>query len=167
MSRAFIRCRWPCAPTPHGATHRSCARGTRTTPLSVISGITPAGKLYVQAQDRALTGADVVAFLQHLLRHLAGPLCVVWDGAPIHRSAEVKRFLAEQPAGRVHIERLPPYAPELNPDEGIWGYLKRVELKNLCCMSLAELRVALRNAVRRLRRKADVILGCFKEVGLY
>lgn len=133
--------------------------------LAVVSAVTPAGKLYVQAQERALTGTDVVRFLRHLLRQIAGPLCVLWDGAPIHRSAEVKRFLAEQ-AGRVQVERLPPYAPELNPDEGIWGYLKRVELKNLCCMSLAELREALRRAVARLRHKVAVIIGCFKEVGL-
>lgn len=133
--------------------------------LSVISAITPAGKLYVQVQEHALNGADVAAFLQHLLRHIAGPLYVLWDGAPIHRSTAVQRFLAEQ-AGRVQVERLPPYAPELNPDEGIWGYLKRVELKNLCCMSLAELREALRRAVARLRHKVAVIIGCFKEVGL-
>lgn len=133
--------------------------------LSVISAITPAGKLHVQVQAHALHGATVVAFLRHLLRHRAGPLCVRWDGAPIHRGIEAQRFVAAR-AGRVQVERLPPYAPELNPDEGIWGYLKRVELKNRCCGSLAERREALRRAVARLRHKVHVILGCFKEAGL-
>ncbi|MDQ5851707.1 MAG: IS630 family transposase, partial [Chloroflexota bacterium] len=48
--------------------------------------------------------------------------------------------LAAGAAKRVHLERLPGYAPELNPDEGIWCYLKRVELKNVCCYDLPELR---------------------------
>ncbi len=44
----------------------------------------------------------------------------------------------------------PGYAPELNPDEGIWQYLKRVELRNVCCRSLQHLRDALRDAAIRL-----------------
>jgi hypothetical protein len=57
------------------------------------------------------------------------------------------------------------YAPELNPDEGIWKHLKCVELKNLCCQSLAELKVELRKAKERLRHKRDVILGCIRQPG--
>jgi transposase len=57
------------------------------------------------------------------------------------------------------------YAPELNPDEGIWKHLKYVELKNLCCQSLSELRVELRKAKERVRHKRDVILGCIRQPG--
>jgi hypothetical protein len=57
------------------------------------------------------------------------------------------------------------YAPDLNPDEGVWKHLKCVELKNLCCESLAELRVELRKAKERLRHKRDVILGCIRQPG--
>jgi len=57
------------------------------------------------------------------------------------------------------------YAPDLNPDEGIWKHLKCVELKNLCCESLSELKVELRKAKERLRHKRDVILGCFRQPG--
>lgn len=56
--------------------------------LSAISAITEEGKLYMMEQDRALKGADVVRFLKHLLRRLAGKLLVVWDGSP--RSIEPK-----------------------------------------------------------------------------
>src|SRR3712207_2977946 len=48
------------------------------------------------------------------------------------------------------LEQLPGYAPDLNPDEGIWKHLKCVKLKNLCCQSLSELRVELRKAKERL-----------------
>ena len=60
--------------------------------LSVISGITPEGALYLMVQDRAYKGADIVRFLSQLLGELPGKLLVVWDGAPIHRSKEVKAF---------------------------------------------------------------------------
>jgi transposase len=63
------------------------------------------------------------------------------------------------------LEQLPGYAPDLNPDEGIWEHLKCVELKNLCCQSLAELKVELRKAKERLRHKRDVILGCIRQPG--
>jgi hypothetical protein len=50
-----------------------------------MGGITPAGKLYLMVQEKAYRGQDVVRFLKHLLRHIAGKLLVIWDGAPIHR----------------------------------------------------------------------------------
>jgi transposase len=57
------------------------------------------------------------------------------------------------------------YAPDLNPDEGIWKHLKCVELRNLCCESLSELKIELRKAKERLRHKRDVILGCIRQPG--
>lgn len=90
---------------------------------------------------------------------------MVWDGSPIHRSKAVKEFLAEGAGERLQLERLPGYAPELNPDEGIWKHLKYVELKNVCCRSLSELRYELRKAKERLRHKRHVILGCIRQPG--
>ena len=55
----------------------------------------------------------------------------------------------------MQLEQLPGYAPDLNPEEGIWKHLKCVELKNLCCKSLAELTVELRKAKEGLRHKRE------------
>jgi transposase len=133
--------------------------------LSAMSGITLEGKLYMIEQDRAFKGEDVVRFLEHLMRQIPEKLLVVWDGSPIHRSRAVKDFLANGAARRLRLEQLPGYAPDLNPDEGIWKHLKCVELKNLCCQSLSELRVELRKAKERLRHKREVILGCIRQPG--
>lgn len=133
--------------------------------LSAMSGITLQGKLLMIEQDRAFKGEDVVRFLKHALHQIPGKLLVIWDGSPIHRSKVVKEFLAEGAAKRLHLEQLPGYAPELNPDEGIWKHLKGVELKNVCCRSLSELRVELRKAKERLRHKSHVILGCIRQPG--
>ncbi len=93
---------------------------------------------------------------------------VIWDGSPIHRrSRAVKEFLEGGAAARLRLERLPGYAPELNPDEGVWKHLKYVELKNVCCRSLSELRRELRKAKERLRHKRHVILGCVRQPGFY
>lgn len=134
--------------------------------LSAISGITPTGKLYLRVQEQAYKGPEVVRFLRHLLRHLRGKLLVLWDQSPIHRGRAVKEYLAGGAARRIHLEMLPAYAPELNPDEGIWSYLKHVELKNLSCTDVLHLRSELRKATERLRHRSKIIRGCFSEAGL-
>src|SRR5687767_3461894 len=133
--------------------------------LSAMSAIALEGKLYMIEQERAFKGEDVVRLLKHLMRQIPGKLLLIWDGSPIHRGRAVKDFLSSGASRRLKLEQLPGYAPDLNPDEGVWKHLKCVELKNLCCESLAELRVELRKAKERLRHKRDVILGCIRQPG--
>jgi transposase len=130
--------------------------------LSAISAISPEGKLYFSCQDRAFNSEDVVAFLEHLLREVPGRMVIIWDGAPIHRSHVVKACLAHGAAHRIHLERLPAYAPELNPGEGLWAHLKGVELRNVCGFNLPHLRAELRDAVKRVRRKPRLINAFFR-----
>jgi len=82
-----------------------------------------------------------------------------------HPSQAVKDFLKRGASKRLHLERLPGYAPDLNLDEGIWNYLKRVELANSCCHDLNELRTALIRARERLRHKSEVIHACSRQCG--
>lgn len=134
--------------------------------LSSISAITPDGQLLMQLQEDAYHGSEVVQFLKHVLRHVPGKLLIMWDGASIHRGQAIKDFLSAGGAKRIHLERLPGYAPDLNPDEGIWRYLKHVELKNVICHNQCELRYELRLAAARLRHKRDVIQACIQHAGL-
>jgi transposase len=73
-----------------------------------------------------MNGPHVVAFLQHRLRRVPGKLLVIWDGALIHRCRAVKQCRAFGAAQRLKLLALPGYAPDLNPDEGVWRWLKRV-----------------------------------------
>jgi transposase len=132
--------------------------------LSVISAITPDGKLYTLTRQAAFDGPAIVDFLNHLLRYIPGKLLVVWDRLPAHRSGAIKDFLRAGGAERIYLAQLPSYAPDLNPDEGVWNYLKRVELRNVCCHHLTELREQLRKAIARLRHKVSVIQGFSREV---
>lgn len=134
--------------------------------LSVISGITQQGQLVSQMQERAYRGETIVGFLRHLLKQISGKVLVLWDGAPIHRSAVVREFLGKVEDGRLHLERLPAYAPDLNPDEGVWHYLKKVERRNVVCDSLTELRYEVQLAIARLRHKRSVIQACITHTRL-
>jgi transposase len=134
--------------------------------LSAISGITLEGKLLVKTQDHSFHGTEAVSFLKHLVKVVSDRLLVVWDGSPIHGSNEVHQFLASEEGKGVWLERLPGYAPDLNPDEGIWNYLKGVELKNVVCQDMGGLFTEFREAVQRLRQKPRIIRACFAEVGI-
>jgi transposase len=121
--------------------------------------------LFLCVREQSLRSPDVVDFLRQLLRQIPGKLLVVWDGSPIHRAQPVKDFLAAGATKRLRVEQLPAYAPELNPDEGIWNLLKRVELRNVRCQDLAHLRDEVGLAAARLRHKRAVIRGCVRQCG--
>jgi transposase len=133
--------------------------------LAAMGGMTPAGRIFMQTQDHSYKGPDVVRFLQLLTREIPGKLLVIWDGAAIHRCQAVKDFLSKGGARRIHLEQLPAYAPELNPQEGVWNLLKRVELKNICCLDVQHVQREVRRAKERLRHRKSVLRQCFAHAG--
>ena len=98
-------------------------------------------ELYFELLPQGLnvTAENIVAFLNDLRRELTGALTIVWDRHRIHSQARlVKEWLAKQ--SDVVLEDLPGYAPKLNPDEMVWGWLKYGRLANLCPKDVTELR---------------------------
>lgn len=134
--------------------------------LSAMSALAPDGSFHISVKRTHFTQEDVVDFLRALLRKIPGRLLVIWDGAPVHRGKAVRAFLADGAAKRLQLERLPAYAPDLNPDEGIWSLLKNVELRNVCCRDLDHLDDELRKAIRRVRRNKSRLRACFALSGL-
>src|SRR5215467_16179362 len=100
-------------------------------------------------------------------RKISGKLLLIWDGSPIHRGQAVKDFLKRGAARRLHLEQLPGYTPDLNPDEGVWNYVKRVELANVCCSDLQEVRRQLIRARERVRHRRDILrlFACLRICG--
>src|SRR5215212_1199004 len=99
-----------------------------------------------------------------IVAQAGGRLVVIWDGAPIQHDKAVKAFLAES-GGAIHLARLPGYAPDLNPDEGVGEQLKHVELANVVCHNQDELRYQLRRALARLRRRPELIHSFIEHYG--
>lgn len=148
-------------------THTPVLRAKQTRDhLSVMGGMTPQGDVYTLVRQRPLTGLDTVAFLEHLQAMTRRRLLVIWDGSPIHRRAAVTEFVA-QSGGKVVVETLPGYAPDLNPwDEGCWHHLKNVEMRNRVPHDLEELHEQFHLALDRLRHKPRMIWAFFAQAGL-
>ena len=109
--------------------------------------------------------ADHRVFI-HLLRHIPGKLLIVWDGLPAHRSRAVWDFVRQQ-RGRIWLEFLPAYAPELNPTEYIWGHLKQHEIANLCPKNLGELSLQAIRALKRMRRRPTLVIAFWQQAHLF
>ena len=127
-----------------------------------MGAVTTGRRIYTMVRRKAFNGLHCIAFFQHLLRQLARPLLVIWDGSPIHRRTEVKEFIRSLGEKQLVVESLPAYAPDLNPVEWLWKHLKHVELRNRTCLDLEELHMELHLAVGRTRQKPKLIKSFFE-----
>jgi transposase len=91
--------------------------------INVISAISPRGRIWFRCFKGTLTATRYVEFLEALLHDVRGYIVLVHDRHPAHRAAATRRFL-RQHANRIEVHELPPYAPDLNPDEHVWSYVK-------------------------------------------
>lgn len=132
--------------------------------LSLIAGLT-VWNLYFELFTESIRAPHIVVFLKHLLKCVPGPLLIVWDGLPAHRAKIVNDYLATL-EGRIAVERLPAYAPELNPVEYIWSYLKQHELPNFCPKDLWSLGELARKKLARMRRRKPILAACWKQSSL-
>jgi len=107
---------------------------------------------------------QILVFLRHLLRHLRGKIVLIWDGLQAHRAKQVQEFVRQQT--RLRVVRLPAYAPELNPVEGLWGWIKGTCLANVCEDTLAPVVDQVRLGVRRLRRRNDLPWAFLSRTGI-
>lgn len=132
--------------------------------LSLIAGVTVAN-FYFRFFHGAIKAPQLVEFLRALMRQIPGPLLIVWDGLPAHRSRLVRRFV-ESLDGRIVLERLPAYAPELNPVEYLFGYAKQRELANLCLRAIDEVRRFACGRLKSMQRRPRLIAAFWKQAEL-
>jgi len=100
-------------------------------------------------------GPTVVHFLRTLRSKVSGPMTVIWDRIPIHHCEDLDKYLAEMKD--IVVEPFPQYAPELNPADGIWRYIKFGRLANYTPRDLGLLRETIIKELNRLRRRADLL----------
>lgn len=133
--------------------------------LSAVAGLT-ALNFYFRLYAGAVRSPQVVDFLAALVRHISNPLTLVWDRLPAHRSAMVRDYITSL-HGRIHVEYVPPYAPELNPVEYIWAYWKQHELPNVCPKDYWQLSEGARRTLRRMRRRPRLITAFWRQASLW
>ena len=133
--------------------------------ISAISGIAISPKrfhctLYCQLYEDNIQGEEVAEFLRHLLHQVPGHLIVLLDNGKPHRGEPVQELLTR--TSRLHLEAFPPYAPELNPDEGVWNHLKST-LANGRPDTQAELMDVLSDEICRLAASQRLLRGCIQQ----
>jgi transposase len=132
--------------------------------LSAIAGLT-FQQFYFRFFPGAIRSEQVIEFLGALKQQISRPLLIIWDGAAIHRSRKVAKWL-EGLNGHIAVARLPPYAPELNPVEAIWAYLKKHEIANLCLNTIGEVGEFARNRLKSMQRRPALVVAFWKQAEL-
>jgi DDE superfamily endonuclease len=107
--------------------------------------------------------ADYLALLDAAHQQLKAPIVLIWDNLNTHISAEIRERMAARPW--LHVIRLPTYAPELNPAEGVWSHLKR-GMGNLAVTGVDHLHQIVRHRLKRIQYRADLIDGFLAQTGL-
>lgn len=120
---------------------------------------------FLSLRPGSINSGDVIGFLHSLRRHIRGPVLLIWDGLPAHRSKAVREHLEAQ-RHWLKVEQLPGYAPELNPIEDLWENLDAHELGNFAPDDLSELVCQARKGIRRVRRRPDLAWGFLKHAKL-
>lgn len=133
--------------------------------LSIIAGLTRLNCLF-RFHDGSIKKEQVVEFLKALKAHLRQPLLIIWDGLKAHRSRLVRDYL-DRIEGQIQIVFLPPYAPDLNPVEYLWAWLKRHALANFCPDHLGQLRTTARNKLKSAQHRPTIIAACWQQADLW
>jgi transposase len=132
--------------------------------VSVIAGLTRTNCLF-RLHEGGIKKEEIVDFLKALNAHLKQPLLVIWDGLKAHRSRLVRQYL-DALAGHIQIAFLPHYAPDLNPVEYLWAWLKRHAMANDCPDNLSELHTTARNKLKSAQKRPSIIAACWMQATL-
>ncbi len=133
--------------------------------LSVIAGISY-WRFYFRLFNGSIKSPQIVEFLKALQTTIGKKLLIIWDGLQAHRSKLVRAHVEAQ-RGRIVLERLPAYAPEMNPVECIWGYLKHHAMPNYCATNFTDLAQRTRRNLRSMQRRATLVTAFWKQAELF
>ena len=153
---------------PQGQTPIHRHRQGRRDKISVISGISLSPRrhrlsLYYLLFFDNIGQDEVCRFLRELLRHRPGPLVVLLDQSSTHKGGPVAQLQRQH--RRLRLEYFPAYAPELNPDEGVWSLAKR-ELANSCPRDVDELMEDILRSIDGIRFSPEKLRGCILQSDL-
>lgn len=121
------------------------------------------GKIYKRHFNGTMDSDDILEALDHLQQHIPDKFILIWDHARIHTSRKTMAYLAQH--RNIIVERLPPYAPEINPEEYCHGNVKQ-HLRNATPVNKDEMRSMVDRGFARLRRRPDLLLSFVHAAGL-
>jgi transposase len=128
---------------------------------NVISAVSAQGELRFMVVSGRVNAGVFIEFLKRLLVNATTPIFLVVDGHPTHRAKKVKEFVAKQ-KGMLELYFLPPYSPELNPDEFVWNDLKNNVLGRKALSNREEMRAHIISHLRRMQKLPRLIASFFR-----
>lgn len=131
----------------------------------MIAGLTYTSA-YFRLHEGSIKSPQIVEFLKALVKQIKRPLLIIWDGLKAHRSRLVRDYV-DGLDGKIALAVLPPYAPDLNPVEYLWAWLKRHALANYCPSHLAELHITARNKLKSAQKRPSIIAACWMQATLW
>jgi transposase len=150
--------------SPVGQTPIVRTTGARHS-INLISAITSLGALRFTTYEGKFTSAMFITFCKRLMHDTDGPVFLIVDGHPVHRSNALKEFVTST-EGRLRLFRLPPYSPELNPDEWVWKNVKADRIGRATIVAKEDLKSKAVAALRRLQKLPRLIRGFFCDPNL-
>lgn len=145
---------------PKGQTPVVETTGARFS-VNMISAISAQGQMRFMTVDGAVTAGKFIQFLERLLDNQKRPVFLIIDGHPVHRAKKVKEFVAST-YGRLRLFQLPPYSPDLNPDEFVWNHVKRHRVGRTPVTGPDDLKRRVVSALRSLQKYPAKIRGFFQ-----
>jgi transposase len=133
--------------------------------ISMIAGVSFV-RFYFRLCAGSIRSPQIMEFLKVLTQIAGRKLLLVWDRLQAHRSRLVNQYV-EQQHGNIALEYLPAYAPDLNPVERIWGYLKTHGMPNLCARDLGDLVYVARRRLRSMQRRPMLVSAFWKQTELF
>lgn len=121
--------------------------------------------LVFQTRPGSYNDESLIEFLTELHTHLDAKVTLLWDGLPSHRSRRMGAFVRSARTWLV-VERLPAYAPDLNPVECLWGNVKGTELANLCAENIEEAAGAAEAGMDRVGSDSELCFAFLRQCGL-
>ena len=116
-----------------------------------------------KGERRSFAETDYAALLDAAHQYLKAPIVLVWDNLNTHVSAALRDLVANR--DWLHVVQLPAYAPDLNPTEGVWSHVKR-SLGNLAATNVDHLAGIVRNRLKRIQYRPDLLIGFVASTGL-
>jgi len=144
---------------PQGCTPIAGTQAARFS-VSMISAVTNRGKLRFMVYRRGLKIATFIKFLNRLLRSIGSKVFLIVDNLQVHRARKVRDWV-EQRNERIELFFLPPYCPELNPDEYLNNTVKSQLRKNAAPRSQDQLQNTLRSCMKSNQRRPHLIRSLF------
>ena len=133
--------------------------------LNLVSAVSPQGVLRFMVVDGRMTAVRFIAFLKRLLHNQTQPIFLIVDQHSSHRAKAVQEFVASTD-GHLELFFLPPYSPELNPDELVWNHLKTHGVRKRLLQTPQELKRYVLGHMRSLQRTPAMLRGFFKKPSL-